>query len=147
MKKISFLITALIFCQLIIFSGCVKEEDPPSPSVGSTAGSLEDGLWIDEETFRISASGMIKEEHNTKSPVIRQEMACTAARLVAMHKIMNVFTGASTGAVTSKKKNEGSFSGTIRNGKVVEKIFNEKTNICQVTYEITDPDLKKTVMK
>lgn len=149
MKKILIALSLLIAGSLVLSTGCKKEQDaePGMPTVGNSAPVTEDGLWINDDTFRIAAMGAVKKDDEKKSALIRKEMACTAARLTAMHMIMTTFTGAETAAVTSKDLGKGRFSGTIRNGTVVTKTFDEAENTCRIIFEVSSPGLKKSIKK
>jgi len=149
MKKTIGLVTVFIIAAALLFTACSKEpEQQDPPMVGTSAGeNLELGLWVDDDTFRISAKGLIKEKHQKKSPSIRQEMACGAAKLVAIHKIMNAFAGSETKNISSKKTGTETFEGTIRNGTVVEETFDPSANECLVVYEVKEDNLRKSVRK
>jgi len=148
MNKTVFFILSLLTAAAFIFSGCGKEPSSPEPVVGSgTGGDLELGIWLDDDTFRVSAQGLVAEKHLKKAKSIRHEMACTAAKMVAMHKIMNAFMGTDSKNIKAQKTGRETFQGTIRNGLVVEETFDESANTCRVIYEVKENSLRKTVEK
>jgi|GEM_PF-3372808 len=148
MKKTVCFITSLLTVAAFIFSGCGKEPSSPEPIVGSgTGGDLQLGIWLDDDTFRISAQGLVSEKHVKKAESIRHEMACTAAKMVAIHKVMNAFMGTNSKNIKAEKTGRETFRGTIRNGTVVEETFDDSANTCQVIYEVKESSLRKTVEK
>ena len=76
----------------------------------------------------------------------RREMACSAAKLNAMGTALRILGEAETESVsgTSVRKEGGveHFSGTIKNGSVVEKDFDASSNTCNVVFEIKEKNLK-----
>ncbi len=148
MKKNMYVVFSLLIAAAFFFSGCGKEPSSPEPIVGSSAvGDLELGVWLDDDTFRISAEGLVAEKHLTKAESIRHEMACTAAKMVAIHKVMNAFMGTDSKNIKAQKTGRETFRGTIRNGTIVEETFDESANTCQVIYEVKETSLRKTVEK
>ncbi|PKL41113.1 MAG: hypothetical protein CVV44_00300 [Spirochaetae bacterium HGW-Spirochaetae-1] len=141
-------VTASIVILFLAFSGCSKEEADPVVSVGFQPVQSE-GYWVDNDAWRISATGFAGEKNLDKPQVQRQELACTAAKLSAMAKAMLELGESDTASIKIKNREKGvdetAFSGFIRNGEVVEKNFNPDTNNCDIIFEIRESNLKNKV--
>ena len=141
-------ITSLLFMSflLITMSNCKSAQDKcmlqgNCQSVGQTEG------WLDENTFQIRAIGA--PHAKAKRFVQRRNMAEEAALLSAQKRVIEKMLGASIKGACSSKDGEGQgcvivkeFSGIVKGGSVVRKIFNENDD-CEIYYRIQAKGLRK----
>ena len=105
--------------------------------------------WVDENTYRIAASGAPKA--TLKNKIQRRESAKRAATMNAKYQVLEKFKGSKVegAAGTSDFENTGmaiaeEVEGFINGGSVISATYDEDDN-CEVIYEVKAKGLKKKV--
>ena len=130
MKKIAIILNVMFLCL-----NCAKAVDEKTVN----------GFWVDDDTYRVEATGYSSPEKAELSYIQRSESACYAARLVARGHIMQVFSEHEFETIKSTKKEGGGFSGRMRGGRLVEKTVDVSGDKCFIIYEISEPGLKNKI--
>jgi hypothetical protein len=107
--------------------------------------------WIDDDTFRVSAVGSWPERAKDKNPIVKRNLACEAALVIAQKVVVEKLVGASVEGTSGVVDGESAglaikkkFGGYIRGGSVVQKTIT-KEYYCEVVYEIKAKNLKQRV--
>jgi hypothetical protein len=110
--------------------------------------------WVNASTFRVTGTGTIQPQHEGYDPTQRMILACEAAQIHAQAQMIEKLAHAGIanvkGTVNESSFKDGlkkKFSGTIRGGSIVYKDFDEKTNTCEIVYQIKEKNLKSKVMQ
>jgi len=122
---------------------------------GNKIGGTVDGKsyktegWIDDDTFRIAASGAANSKLTNQ--VARRESSKQAAKMNAQYQVLGKMKGAtiegaagmsdfeSTGIAVSEEVN-----GVLKGGSVIEAKWDDDDN-CEIIYEVKSKGLKKKV--
>lgn len=145
MKKSLFLVFLVVV--FISFVNC----GPSNPGGQVKGKSFKSGVWMDENTYRMSGIGAPMKNTDETSKLIKDRQATEAAELDAQYRILQKFIGAkvtgasgmkdfrSTGTAVAKEA-----SGMIKGGSIVDTTCDKDSN-CEVVYEVSSPGLKKKV--
>ena len=106
--------------------------------------------WVDENTFRVTATGVPKPGLTNK--IQRRGTAKEAALIMAQKRIVEKFVGArlegaagaadyaSTGIAVAKE-----FGGMVKGGSIIRSTYDKDDN-CEIVYQIENRGLKKRVV-
>ncbi len=126
MKKI-LMLTGLLAAGLILCCS-VKTDN----SVNPYASDFEKYCsWIDENTLEITAAGTADEKYEGKSEIIKENAACSAAKIKAM----------TIAAYVLKGENSSELSVLIKGGKTVSRTYSPAGSTCTTVYRISRKNL------
>lgn len=143
MKK--FLVAAALIVGVAVIASC-----GPRSLGGQVKGEsyITEG-WVDDHTFRVTATGAPKQGLTNK--IQRRGTAKEAAIMAAQKTIIEKFKGAriegaagavdyaSTGVAIMKE-----FGGLVKGGSVKKETYDDDDN-CEIVYEVMSRNLKKQV--
>jgi hypothetical protein len=144
MKKLSVVMAllALVFSLALVSCGPKK-----SMIKNGTTYEGQEG-WINEDTLQIIALGFAPDD--VTDPNQRMYQAQRAAQLNAEARVVEKLVGANVEGKTATENGvllseviKKDFAGMIKGGVIVRKTFDNKTQACEITYQVSAKGLKK----
>ncbi len=124
-------------------------------SCGTKSSMIKDGTsfegqegWMDDDTLQIMSMGFAPDDVTDVSQ--RMYQAQRAAQLNAEARVVEKLVGANVEGKTATENGvllseviKKDFGGTIKGGVIKKKTFDNKTQACEITYQVAAKGLKK----
>lgn len=126
MKKI--LLPAFILAAGLVLCCYIRKDEPVNPHTFNYDRSCR---WIDENTLEITATGYADDKYADKGEIVKENAACSAAKINAM----------AIGAYVLDGESSGEIAVIVKGGKTVSRTYSPAYRTCTTVYRISRKNL------